>query len=103
MTRRLPDLIRFVGGPAGRSQFGWNGPWPPPETFRVAVGRLTGNVTVVADDLSPTLEHALVEAPTVDVATYRRVAFSKLPDDYESPHVVRAAEYHHEEEVTFDD
>lgn len=89
-------MLRFLG-PDGRAvlEVGWTGPWPPPDSLRVAVGSLSGEATVVDENLPPELEAELLAAArgTVQITRYRLRSASQLPDDFESEHVFRGAEY----------
>lgn len=90
MTR--PDLIRFIGGPVGRLEVGWTGPWPPPEYLTVAYGNESGIAKVVPEgfDLS-----VIAEAASIEVTVYRLKQASKLGGDgmFHGVQMVRGAEY----------
>lgn len=87
----MTDLLRFNDGPAAGT-IGWNGPWPPPDTFVVLVGRSTGRVAHVghpdelarADDAWPTVAWR---------EDYRLRSASRLPPMPDNSHVARGAEY----------
>lgn len=96
MTR--PDVLRFIGGPCGRLDVGWTGPWPPPEYLTLAHGTESGITKVVPDGFDPSI---VAEAPSIVVTTYRLKQASKLGGDgmFHGAQMVRGAEYVPDEAV----
>lgn len=98
----LPDILRFQH--RGNAELprlpdvGWNGPWPPPETFAVAIGNQTGQVHVINDE-PESIEKALTVAR---VFKFERKMYSKLDKGSSLLGVaaVRGAEYELLHEVT---
>lgn len=93
---RPPDMLRFLDPrlESGRLEFGWTGPWPPPERLALAIGRESGIVRVIErDDVDADLLRELEDAPTIDVVDFTLRNASSLPDEFESEHVFRGAEY----------
>jgi len=90
-------MLRFSGGLIDGEHRGWDGPWPPPERLGVAVGNETGYVSIFDVDAT-VVQDALPRVRTIArVQFYKRVSASALPDDFESEHVFRGAEYEAEE------
>lgn len=89
-----PDQVRFSGGFADGRMLTWDGPWPPPEKLTLAYGRLSGIIqSVDVEKLTPEIRADIEAARTVDLAEYHLVSASALPDDFESEHVFRGADY----------
>jgi hypothetical protein len=93
--KKIPDMLRFIGGTVKKHEVGWDGPWPPPEIMRLAVGTQSGIVQVVAEDLDAETEAELAASPTIVVTTYKLRNASILNEDQirDMPNVFRGAEY----------
>lgn len=93
---KTPDMLRFTGGPVGADDFmvGWDGPWPPPDRMWIARGLQSGIVKVFdrAEIDADWLEQ-MQAASTILVGEFRLASASVLPDDFESEHVFRGADY----------
>lgn len=88
---RSPDMLRFLGGVVPKHECGWAGPWPPPSRLGLAVGHESGMRTVFDPD--ETHLDLLRSVDSIDFAVYELRNASQLPDDFESEHVFRGAEY----------
>lgn len=89
-----PDMLRFYLPTGVTHEVGWAGPWPPPETMTVSVGRETGVIKVFRrEETDVGLLTALDECATIDVYDFKLANASRLPDDFVDAHVFRGAEY----------
>lgn len=89
------SLLRFTTAGATDHETGWTGPWPPPEEMILFVGKQSGIVRVMEPEQlqSPDVQ-AAAAYPSIDVRTYRRIEYSRLPDEAaNSPHIMRGAVY----------
>lgn len=86
------DMLRFSGGIADEHIAGWDGPWPPPERWGVAVGHESGYVSIFSDAIA---EAQLEEVKSVaKVQFYKLVTASQLPSEVrDHPNVARGARY----------
>lgn len=89
-----PDMLRFLGGPVSTHEAWWNGPWPPPTTMGLAVGKESGIVSVFDPaELAQDVRAELDACETITVAIYELRNASALPDGLQLDHVFRGAEY----------